>query len=147
MRTAAVIINSAMGVRSCPSLPGPSKDLTDRYFLPYLLPNDETENDRLDVLHEMCLQVLHRKLYLGPIKSPQRVINLATGTGIWAIDFCKFVEFSQRKIQKLTHCSGQTSPGRGKEYYWQRSQINRVLRLAGLLQVIGCDLSLIQPTL
>ncbi|KAL1996319.1 hypothetical protein VTN49DRAFT_371 [Thermomyces lanuginosus] len=97
-----------MGVRSCPSLPGPSKDLTDRYFLPYLLPNDETENDRLDVLHEMCLQVLHRKLYLGPIKSPQRVINLATGTGIWAIDF------SDKHPQA---------------------------------EVIGCDLSLIQPTL
>ncbi|KAL1975820.1 hypothetical protein VTN31DRAFT_4212 [Thermomyces dupontii] len=53
----------------------------------YLLPNDETENDRLDMVHELCLQVLHRKLYLAPIKNPQRVIDLATGTGIWAIDF------------------------------------------------------------
>ncbi|KAL1989585.1 hypothetical protein VTN49DRAFT_6782 [Thermomyces lanuginosus] len=53
----------------------------------YLLPNDEKENDRLDMLHEFFLQVLHRKLYLAPIKSPQRVIDLATGTGIWAIDF------------------------------------------------------------
>lgn len=31
--------------------------------------------------------MLHRKLYLAPIKNPQRVIDLATGTGIWAIDF------------------------------------------------------------
>ncbi|KAL1995846.1 hypothetical protein VTN49DRAFT_712 [Thermomyces lanuginosus] len=53
----------------------------------YLLPNDESENDRLDMVHEMCLLVLHRKLYLAPIEKPQRVIDLATGTGLWAIDF------------------------------------------------------------
>ncbi|KAL1996411.1 hypothetical protein VTN49DRAFT_176 [Thermomyces lanuginosus] len=53
----------------------------------YLLPNDETENDRLDMLHEIFLMLLNRKLYLAPIKKPQRAIDLATGTGIWAIDF------------------------------------------------------------
>ncbi|KAL1989598.1 hypothetical protein VTN49DRAFT_6795 [Thermomyces lanuginosus] len=53
----------------------------------YLLPNDESENDRLDIFHELCLTLLHQKLYLAPIKKPQRVIDLATGTGIWAIDF------------------------------------------------------------
>ncbi|KAL1995037.1 hypothetical protein VTN49DRAFT_1224 [Thermomyces lanuginosus] len=53
----------------------------------YLLPNDEQENDRLDMVHELCLKMLHRKLYLAPIKNPQRVIDLGTGTGIWAIDF------------------------------------------------------------
>ncbi|KAL1995918.1 hypothetical protein VTN49DRAFT_784 [Thermomyces lanuginosus] len=53
----------------------------------YLLPNDEQESDRLDMAHELCLKVLNRKLYLAPIKNPQRVIDLGTGTGIWAIDF------------------------------------------------------------
>ena len=43
------------------------------------------------MLHELCLLLLHQKLYLAPIKKPQRVIDLATGTGIWAIDFGKFV--------------------------------------------------------
>jgi len=42
------------------------------------------------LLHELFLEVLHRKLYLAPIKNPQRVIDLATGTGIWAIDFGAF---------------------------------------------------------
>ncbi|KAL1974093.1 hypothetical protein VTN31DRAFT_5653 [Thermomyces dupontii] len=74
----------------------------------YLLPNDELENDRLDMVHEMCLVMLHRKLYLAPIMNPQRVIDLATGTGIWAIDFAD-----------------------------QHPQA----------EVIGCDLSPIQPTL
>ncbi|KAL1991242.1 hypothetical protein VTN49DRAFT_5746 [Thermomyces lanuginosus] len=53
----------------------------------YLLPNDEQENDRLDMFHELCLQLMHRRLYLAPIEKPQRVIDLGTGTGIWAIDF------------------------------------------------------------
>ncbi|KAL1991511.1 hypothetical protein VTN49DRAFT_4819 [Thermomyces lanuginosus] len=53
----------------------------------YLLPNDERESDRLDMIHELFLVLLHRKLYLAPIKNPRRVIDLATGTGIWAIDF------------------------------------------------------------
>ncbi|KAL1966353.1 hypothetical protein VTN77DRAFT_4495 [Rasamsonia byssochlamydoides] len=54
----------------------------------YLLPNDEEECDRLDMIHEMMLTLLGRKLFLAPIgPSPQRVIDLGTGTGIWAIDF------------------------------------------------------------
>ena len=59
-------------------------------ILAYLLPNDEPENDRLDMVHELCLLVLQRRLFLAPIVNPQRVIDLATGTGIWAIDFGKF---------------------------------------------------------
>lgn len=39
------------------------------------------------MIHELFLVLLHRKLYLAPIKNPRRVIDLATGTGIWAIDF------------------------------------------------------------
>jgi len=42
------------------------------------------------MLHELSLVLMHRKLYLAPIKNPQRVIDLATGTGIWAIDFGMF---------------------------------------------------------
>lgn len=45
------------------------------------------EADRLDMVHEMTLAIMDRKLYLAPLKSPQRVIDLGTGTGIWAIDF------------------------------------------------------------
>ncbi|KAL1992940.1 hypothetical protein VTN49DRAFT_3697 [Thermomyces lanuginosus] len=74
----------------------------------YLLPNDESENDRLDMLHELCLLVLEERLYLAPIENPQRVIDLGTGTGTWAIDFAD-----------------------------QHPEA----------EVIGCDLSPIQPTL
>lgn len=77
--------------------------------LAYLLPNDESESDRLDMLHELCLQLLHRRLYLAPIKNPERVIDLATGTGIWAIDFGTFCFLGLADaggIWFLTHCRG-----------------------------------------
>ncbi|KAL1963786.1 hypothetical protein VTN77DRAFT_7852 [Rasamsonia byssochlamydoides] len=54
----------------------------------YLMPNDEIEADRLDMLHEMSLTIMDRKLFLAPIgDSPQHVMDLGTGTGIWCLDF------------------------------------------------------------
>jgi len=54
----------------------------------YLLPNDEQEQDRMDLLHHVFLLVLGGRLHRAPIpKHPQRVLDLGTGTGIWAIDF------------------------------------------------------------
>jgi SAM-dependent methyltransferase len=54
----------------------------------YILPNDEQEQDRLDLLHHIFLLILEGKLYDAPIPpSPQRVLDIGTGTGIWAIDF------------------------------------------------------------
>lgn len=38
----------------------------------------------------MTLTIMDRKLFLAPIgDSPQRAIDLGTGTGIWAVDFGK----------------------------------------------------------
>ncbi|KAL2214804.1 S-adenosyl-L-methionine-dependent methyltransferase [Thermoascus aurantiacus ATCC 26904] len=52
-----------------------------------LLPSDEDEKDRLDMVHEMIMVMLDHKLFRAPIKSPQHAIDLGTGTGIWAIQF------------------------------------------------------------
>jgi SAM-dependent methyltransferase len=53
----------------------------------YLLPNDEKENDRLDLLHHICTLRLEDRLHLAPIGThPQRILDLGTGTGIWAIE-------------------------------------------------------------
>ena len=42
----------------------------------------------LDMYHEVSLAILHGELHKAPIKAkPQRVLDIGTGTGIWAIDF------------------------------------------------------------
>ncbi|CAI6306338.1 unnamed protein product [Periconia digitata] len=53
----------------------------------YLLPNDDEEQDRLDFVHHIFLLMLEGNLYNAPIQDPKRVLDIGTGTGIWAIDF------------------------------------------------------------
>jgi ribosomal protein L11 methylase PrmA len=33
--------------------------------------------------------LLKGELHVAPVKSPRRVLDLGTGTGIWAIDFAE----------------------------------------------------------
>ncbi|KAE8405228.1 S-adenosyl-L-methionine-dependent methyltransferase [Aspergillus pseudonomiae] len=52
------------------------------------MPNDEEEQDRMDLLHHIYALILDGELHMAPIKSdPERVLDLGTGTGIWAMDF------------------------------------------------------------
>ncbi|KAL3420073.1 methyltransferase [Phlyctema vagabunda] len=54
----------------------------------YLFPNDDTEQNRLDMLHHIFKLVLRGNLHKAPIESsPHKVLDFGTGTGIWAIDF------------------------------------------------------------
>ncbi|KAF8544004.1 S-adenosyl-L-methionine-dependent methyltransferase [Trichophaea hybrida] len=41
---------------------------------------------RLDMCHEIFLLLLNRELHQAPLKNPQRIMDVGTGTGIWAID-------------------------------------------------------------
>ncbi|KAJ5084553.1 hypothetical protein NUU61_009132 [Penicillium alfredii] len=53
----------------------------------YFLPNDEREQDRLDLSHHIYSMLLNGELHLAPVTKPPRVLDLGTGTGIWAIDY------------------------------------------------------------
>ncbi|TEA19368.1 Secondary metabolism regulator LAE1 [Colletotrichum sidae] len=57
----------------------------------YHAPNDETEKERLDLQHHLFLITLDNKLGLAPPNdadsSVKRVLDVGTGTGIWATDF------------------------------------------------------------
>ncbi|KAK7706430.1 hypothetical protein SLS57_009664 [Botryosphaeria dothidea] len=53
----------------------------------YWLPNDESELDRLDICHHVVLRRCDDKLHLAPLdKAPQRILDIGTGTGVWAIE-------------------------------------------------------------
>ncbi|KAJ5575257.1 S-adenosyl-L-methionine-dependent methyltransferase [Penicillium hetheringtonii] len=75
-------------------------------------PNDEREQDRLDLVslqlstnsnellthesrqsHHIYLMLLKGELHLAPVKNPGRVLDLGTGTGIWALDFAEALTF------------------------------------------------------
>ncbi|KAL3420426.1 methyltransferase domain-containing protein [Phlyctema vagabunda] len=53
----------------------------------YVLPNDEPENNRLDLQSHLCYLTFGRQLALAPLDNVKRVLDVGTGTGIWAINF------------------------------------------------------------
>ncbi|KAI9737389.1 MAG: hypothetical protein M1834_009543 [Cirrosporium novae-zelandiae] len=54
----------------------------------YPYPNDPNELDRLDLQHHLLKLTLGQRLFLAPIKkNPQNVLDIATGTGVWAGEF------------------------------------------------------------
>ncbi|KAF6825075.1 methyltransferase domain-containing protein [Colletotrichum musicola] len=57
----------------------------------YHFPNDEEENERLDLQHHIFYLSFDGRLGLSPPNEPGakagRVLDLGTGTGIWAMDF------------------------------------------------------------
>ncbi|KAJ5322547.1 hypothetical protein N7452_010836 [Penicillium brevicompactum] len=67
----------------------------------YMMPNDEEEQDRMDLLHPYSwqtrlpltsprwLMLMKGELYKAPITNPQKILDLGTGTGIWALDIAE----------------------------------------------------------
>ncbi|KAL2198336.1 S-adenosyl-L-methionine-dependent methyltransferase [Corynascus similis CBS 632.67] len=53
----------------------------------YCLPNDELEQDRLDLSHALMTLGIGDKLFLAPIDTEkmQRILDIGTGTGIWSM--------------------------------------------------------------
>ena len=52
----------------------------------YQFPNDEPEQEREDMKHAMILHLCRGRLHLAPLQNPQAILDVGTGTGIWAID-------------------------------------------------------------
>ncbi|KAK4101315.1 S-adenosyl-L-methionine-dependent methyltransferase [Parathielavia hyrcaniae] len=59
-------------------------------FIPYFLPNDESETERLDLQHNLVLLTQDDRLHISPAgkdKPLKRVLDAGCGTGIWSVDF------------------------------------------------------------
>lgn len=52
-------------------------------------PNDDQQNDGLDIGHHMLTLLLNNKLFLAPIdeQAARQVLDLGCGTGIWSMDY------------------------------------------------------------
>ncbi|KAJ2893477.1 hypothetical protein MKZ38_008654 [Zalerion maritima] len=55
----------------------------------YILPNDDSENERLDLQHHLHVLTLHGRLACAPKaqEGAKRVLDVGTGTGIWALEY------------------------------------------------------------
>ncbi|KAJ6437961.1 cyclase/dehydrase family protein [Purpureocillium lavendulum] len=53
----------------------------------YSFPNDDQEQDRLDMIHHVYCRALDDRLFLAPIDpTGLHILDIGTGTGIWPID-------------------------------------------------------------
>ncbi|KAL9015024.1 MAG: hypothetical protein Q9173_000322 [Seirophora scorigena] len=55
----------------------------------YPLPNDEPELERIDIKHHVTLLLTGGNLHLAPLVNPKRILDIGTGTGIWAIEIAE----------------------------------------------------------
>ncbi|KAI1247603.1 hypothetical protein MGN70_011493 [Eutypa lata] len=61
---------------------------SEKHATRYWGPNDDRQNDAIDINHHVLTLLLDGKLHLAPLrKDIQKVLDIGTGTGIWAIDF------------------------------------------------------------
>jgi len=55
----------------------------------YHFPNDPTEAERLDEQHQLIKTIMDGRNYLAPLsrrRPPRRMLDIATGTGTWAVE-------------------------------------------------------------
>ncbi|KAL8741174.1 MAG: hypothetical protein Q9190_006189, partial [Brigantiaea leucoxantha] len=93
---------------------------------PAIEADPEAELDRLDITHQKLRLLLDNKLLLCPVDKPERVLDIGTGTGIWAIELGSVV---------LDHANDQRL-------------LTRIIEIGDEhpdTEIIGTDLSAVQP--
>ncbi|KAK3047049.1 hypothetical protein LTR09_011474 [Extremus antarcticus] len=52
----------------------------------YVMPNDDREQERMDIHYHSLRMTMEDKLFIAPIEHPTAILDAGTGTGIWAMD-------------------------------------------------------------
>ncbi|KAI9835358.1 MAG: hypothetical protein M1837_003805 [Sclerophora amabilis] len=76
--------------RSCAPALLPVKDPADHRA--FLLPFSQPEKDRMDIFHKFFQVARDERIHQAPLfpgHGPMRILDLGTGTGIWAIDMAE----------------------------------------------------------
>ncbi|KAJ1322867.1 gliotoxin biosynthesis N-methyltransferase [Microdochium nivale] len=60
---------------------------SERQNVEYFTPNDDQQQTSVDITHHYLTILLDGKLHLVPKQDFKKVLDVGTGTGIWAIDF------------------------------------------------------------
>lgn len=55
----------------------------------YPLPNDEAELERIDIKHHVMRMLCQGHLHLAPLDQPNLILDIGTGTGIWALEMAE----------------------------------------------------------
>lgn len=51
----------------------------------YFMPNDDKHAEYEMLVHHLWLLTMNDQLYLAPVEQPLRVLDVGTGTGLWAM--------------------------------------------------------------
>lgn len=70
----------------------------------YHFPNDESEQQRENMKHHMIVALCGNKLHNAPLSDPRKVLDIGTGTGMWAIEIMNHAMFL--RLWLLTFGSG-----------------------------------------
>ena len=94
-KTDARITATELGVHD-PLPPCTNTYLTD-LSPAYHFPNDSTETDRLDFQYEILKYAFSGRNYFAPLENPKRILDIGTGTGLWAMEMGD--EFPDAEVQ------------------------------------------------
>ncbi|KAI5458182.1 S-adenosyl-L-methionine-dependent methyltransferase [Mariannaea sp. PMI_226] len=84
---------------------------SDRHPTEYFTPNDEQQLQSVDITHHYLTVLLGHNLYLAPIKPDvQKVLDVGTGSGIWAIDFADQFPHAEVVGSDLSPCQPEWVP-------------------------------------